>query len=84
MTAPSATIHVTPELIEKFKAYHQRPENGAWGSMHIVLDDGNYEDGHVDFCVQYALENADIEGWELAKILRQLSITQRIKIAKRA
>ena len=84
MTAPSATIHVTPELIEKFATYHQREENSAWGSLHIVLDDGNFENGHVDFCIEYALEKGDLDGWQLAKILRQLSISQRMKIAKRA
>ena len=84
MTAPSATIHVTTEMIEKFAKYHQREGNSAWGSLHIVLDDHNFEDNHVEWCMNYALENGDLDGWELAKILLKMSITQRMKIAKKA
>lgn len=84
MTRPSAKVTVTPELIERFAAYHNKPENGAWGSLHIVLDDGNLENDHVDFCIQYALEKGDQEGHELGLILRSLSETQRNKISQRA
>lgn len=82
MSKPSAQVIVTPELIARFAAYHQ--QHAAWGSLHIVLDDHNLENGHVDFCIQYALENGDQEGHELGLILRSLSETQRMKISRRA
>lgn len=69
-----------PEVIERFRAYHQKPENGAWGSLHIVLEDSNAEDSSVQFCVGYAEESGDTEGAELAKILLKMSRTQRLKI----
>ena len=32
--------------------YTKHPTGGA---MHIVLDDGNTEDNHIDFCIRYAV-----------------------------
>ena len=79
MSKPSALITV-PEVIDLFKAYYARPGNGVWGSLHIVLDDGNLEDSSVEFCLKYAEEKGDTEGAELARILLKLSISQRKKI----
>lgn len=81
MTAPSATIQV-PDVIERFKAYWL--DNPAWGSLHIVLDDFNVHDHHVEHCIQYAIEKGDEEGEELGKILLQMSKSQRLKIAHKA
>lgn len=81
MTAPSATITV-PEVIERFAAYHL--ENPVWGSLHIVLEDFNIDDSHVQFCVDYAIKSGDKEGEELGKILLQMSKSQRLKIAAKA
>lgn len=71
-----------PEVIERFKEYHK--QNGAWGSLHIVLDDHNVEDSSVLFCLDWARENNDTEGAELAKILYQMSKTQRLKLSREA
>jgi hypothetical protein len=73
---------VTPELLERFKAYHR--DNGAWGSLHIVLDDNNLKDSNVRFCVKFANEEGDSEGEALAEILLTMSKTQRGKIARLA
>ena len=81
MTAPSATITV-PDVIERFKNYHL--DNPVWGSLHIVLEDFNVEDSHVQSCIEYAEQNGDTEGAELGKILLQLSKSQRYKLAKQA
>ncbi len=69
-----------PQVIDRFKAYHA--DNLAWGSLHIVLDDENIKDEHVDFCFHYATENNDTEGVALATILRQMSKTQRKKLGR--
>lgn len=82
MTHTTAKLIVTKELKARFNAYYSMPENGVWGSMHIVLDDRNLENHSVDFCIKLAKERGDKEGHELALILRRLSKTQRGKIAK--
>jgi hypothetical protein len=79
MTAPSATITV-PEVIDRFRAYHL--DNPAWGALHIVLDDFNVHDVHVEHCIKYAEEEGDAEGAALGRILLQMSKSQRLKISK--
>jgi len=81
MTAPSATITV-PDVIDRFKDYHLL--NPVWGSLHIVLDDFNVEDSHVQWCIEHAEQTGDTEGAELGKILLQMSKSQRYKLAKQA
>jgi len=80
---PSATITVL-DVIDRFKAYHELPRNGAWGSLHIVLDDQNLKDHFVEFCIKYAEERGDTEGAELGRILLKMSETQRSKISRLA
>lgn len=73
MTKPSIL-----EVIKDFRAYlAQHPE---WGSLHIVLADGNTADSHVRFCIDTAREGRDSEGERLARILLTMSITQRRKL----
>jgi hypothetical protein len=54
--------------------------NPGWGSLHIVLEDGNVSDANVRFCVDYAQRNGDLEGERLALILLEMSKTQRRKL----
>jgi hypothetical protein len=69
-----------PDVIDQFSAYYARPENRAWGSLHVVLDDGNYEDSSVRYCIEWARECGDEEGVRLAELLLKLSRTQRSKV----
>lgn len=69
-----------PAVIERFKEYHRR--NGAWGILHIVLDDGNVRDDFVRFCIAEAESAGDAEGKELGEILMGMSKTQRSKIGR--
>lgn len=78
---PSCKIQV-PDVIEKFEAYYKKPGNGAWGSLHVVLDDQNVSDYFVEFCEEECVKRNDTDGLELVNILKQLSKTQRIKISK--
>lgn len=73
-----------PDVIERFRAYHALPDNGAWGSLHIVLDDGNVDDDSVRFCIDWANKYHDTEGEELAHILLQMSKTQRLRLSRGA
>lgn len=61
-----------PEVVARFAAYHEKPGNGAWGSLHIILDDDNVSDGDCRFCIESATEKGDTEGAELAAILLSL------------
>lgn len=81
MTKPVAKITV-PDVLDRFRAYHAREP--LWGSLHIVLDDGNIDNASVRFCAKYAAEELDYEGLELAELLLQMSGTQRRKIARMA
>lgn len=81
MSAPSAKIHI-PEVLDDFAAYVLK--NPAWGSLHIVLDDGNIHDDHVRWCIGHAEETGDAEGARLGRILLQMSKSQRMRIAAKA
>jgi hypothetical protein len=66
-----------PEVLPQFAAYYDRV---GWNSLHIVLDDGNVLDSHVQFCIGWAEENKDSEGKRLAELLLTMSRTQRAKL----
>lgn len=69
-----------PDVIDKFRVYHDR--HAGWGSLHIVLADGNIEDSCIDYCIGYASDANDTDGELLAHILRNMSKTQRSKISR--
>lgn len=56
-------------LIER---YYEMPGNGAGGSLHVVLDDGNHERSSVEFCLNYAIKDGDKAGEALARALLAL------------
>lgn len=68
-----------PDVVERFSRYHQK--DSAWGSLHVVLADPNYEDHFVRHCIDWAEERGDTEGAELGRILLQMSKTQRGKLS---
>ena len=72
------TKTTVPEVMILVKEYYK--ENPVGGNLHIVLDDGNVKDSNVQFCLNQAEENGDVKGVELAKILLQMSKTQRLKL----
>jgi hypothetical protein len=76
---PSNSLSVA-EVTDRFRAY--REANPTWGTLHIVLDDGNVRDKHVRSCIESALEQGDTEGHELACLLLGMSTTQRQKLRR--
>lgn len=36
------------------KAIYETPEGGCGCCLHIVLDDGNFEEDHVRYCLEHA------------------------------
>lgn len=67
-----------PDVVARFADYYQAPGNGAWGSLHVMLDDGN-EDA-ANFCYEFAIEHGDHEGAALAEICMNLTATQIRKL----
>ena len=57
--------------------------NGAGGSLHIVLDDGNVEDHSVQFCREYAGKEGDALGAAMADLLMRLSPAMRYRVYER-
>lgn len=81
MTAPSRRSYLEilgPGGLERVQAYGER--NGAWGNLHVVLSDGNVDDGNVRACVEDARSKGDTEGEWIASRLLEMSISQRLKI----
>lgn len=71
-----------PEHVERFAAYYAKEP--VWGSLHVVLDEPNYSDADVAFCIEVARSRGDAEGEALAEILMRMSKTQRSKIGREA
>lgn len=70
-----------PEVLLLVREYLAKGGNSAGGSLHIVLEDGNVEDCHVEFCLGFAKERGDVDGERIAGLLLQMSRTQRRKLA---
>ncbi len=70
-----------PEVIPLMRAYAAKEGNECGGSLHVVLDDGNVNDSHVKFCIQYAKDNNDPGGVKLGETLLSMSKTQRRELA---
>lgn len=77
MTAPT-NKPLTQEQLDRFRSYLNK--HLTWGSLHIVLDDTNVRDSDVQYCIQYAEEQGDVEGAALARILLSMSESQRMRL----
>jgi len=75
-------LRIVPPLVERFRAYLET--HGAWGSLHVALEDGNVDDTSVRWCKAWACKEGDTEGEALADVLLTMTKTQRLKIAQRA
>jgi hypothetical protein len=51
--------------------------NVTGGNFHIVISDGNLEDGHIQFCIDQALAERDHVGVALGRCLLELSLADR-------
>ena len=69
-----------PDVAKLVDEYYKTNKTG--GSLHLVLDDNNVDDSHVNYCLNVAIENNDLPGVKLAKLLLLMSKTQRLKLGK--
>lgn len=70
-----------PDALPLVRRYYALPGNSNGGSLHIVLEEPNYADGDVDYCLKHAERHSDYAGQALALVLRRMSKTQRRKLA---
>ncbi len=71
-----------PQVLPLVRALYRR--NGAGCCLHIVLDDSNIHDSHVDFCIAQASASNHDDCLELGRQLRLMSKTQRSKLSRLA
>lgn len=62
---------------------HYQRDNRGNSVFHIVLENKNIKDSHVNFCRDLAVKRNDVEGLALADILLGMSKSQRIKLANK-
>lgn len=60
-------------LAKLIKIYYEDFDNTVGGSLHIVLSDGNIEDNHVKYCIQYAKDHDDPLGVAIGELLLKLT-----------
>jgi len=76
---PKPTI---PDIMPLLEAFAEAPGNSMGGCLHIVLEDGNTENEHVQWCVDHAIEKGDELGAAVAKVMLAMSRTQRRKLCR--
>jgi hypothetical protein len=67
-----------PEVLPLVRRIYERHCAGC--CLHIVTDDGNIEQGHVDFCVQQAKDQQHADCLAAAEMLAAMTETQRRKV----
>ena len=55
-------------------------DNGAGGSLHIVLDDGNLNRESIIFCQGYAGGKEDDRGGDIANLMLWMTIKQKRRV----
>ncbi len=83
-----------PEVLPLVNAYYCFKPCGVGGSLHIVLDDGNIADGHIEYCIECARDpdfhickdfgRLDEAGELLGRLLLLMSWTQRKTLVDRS
>lgn len=71
-----------PEVVPLLRRYYEKHGNCNGGSLHIVTEDYNVRDSHVESCICYAIEHGDGDGVGLALLFRRMSRTQRLKASR--
>ena len=67
-----------PQVMPLVRAIYRRNFVGC--CLHIVLDDGNTKDSHVQFCLEQAREEGHADCLELAEKIALMSRAQRRKL----
>lgn len=65
-----------PFVKDFIKYYYDDLGHSAGGYLHIVLDDGNLEHEHIEFCRNECEKNKDTFGMFLAEILMTFTVDE--------
>lgn len=71
-----------PLVFELIEYYTTQIDNPTGGSLHIVLDDGNLDDGDLFHCQEFAQKHKDDFGYFLATLLRYFTKEERTEMHK--
>lgn len=69
-----------PDVLPLVWELYDTDHGAVGGCLHIVLDDPNYSDSSVDFCIKTAEARNYMMCLKLVKMIRQMSLTQRKKL----
>lgn len=69
-----------PFIKDLIKFYYEDLGNSSGGYYHIVLDDGNNQDGDVWFCQEESEKHNDTFGIFLGRVLRMFTEEEREKM----
>lgn len=72
-----------PEVLVLVSVYYRQPDNGCGGLCHIVLDDGNLDDGSVTYCLERCVAEADKAGAAIMRAMLQMTRSQRRRLYAR-
>ncbi len=69
-----------PEVYPLIIDYYKKPENNCGGNLHCILDDPNFRDHDVMFCLEEARKDDDADGTRIAELLLRMSKAQRRRL----
>lgn len=67
-----------PEVLPLVRDYYADHMTG--GILHVVLDDGNLEDGHIKGCIEQAVLEGDARAEAIGRMMLQMTRTQRRRV----
>lgn len=78
--AEATPRRTVPEVLPYVRQLYLRSSVGC--CLHIVLDDENVDNASVDLAIDHAQQRGHTDCEMLARVLRGMSRTQRLKLAR--
>jgi hypothetical protein len=69
-----------PEVLRLVVEFYAKPGNEAGGNLHVVLDDGNLEDQHLEAARKRAWDSQDTDAVVIADLMLDMTRTQRRRV----
>ncbi len=69
------------EIMPMIREYHDN--HLSFGTLHVVLEDENIKDKHINFCFQESLREGDQDGMLLSLLLLDMNKKQRREIIRK-
>ncbi len=71
-----------PTVKALVRRYYAKPGHSAGGNCHVVLDDGNVDNGCLRWTLDYCEKALDEDGAMIVRSLLQMTGTQRRKVCR--